>query len=422
MSGSISMRCIALAALTAACTATAMPASAADPTVEVLHYWTSGSESKAINVFKKSFEKAGGKWIDSPVAGGGGDAMNQVLRSRVLAGNPPGMTVLKGPNVTEWAELGKLATLDDIAAKDNWKTILPPLLNQIAQYNGHYVAIPVDIHRVNWMWINPALFAKIGVQPPKTWDEFNTVAEKFKAAGITPLAHGGQPWQDATIFETVVLGIGGVDFYRKTMVEQDIDALGSNTMVKVFDEMRKIRGYVDDSFSGRDWNLATTMVMNGNAAMQIMGDWAKGEFLAAGKIPGKDFLCVATPGAKGYILNSNSFAFFTSKDSDADEGRKLLAHTMLTEPVEIEYTRYKGSIPARLNVSREGYDACALASMDDLAASIKADTLVPSMAHEMATSGAMRGAIVDVVTEHFNSAMTSQEAVKRLVSAVEQAK
>ncbi|MEK1930074.1 MAG: ABC transporter substrate-binding protein, partial [Pararhizobium sp.] len=237
-----------------------------------------------------------------------------------------------------------------------------------------------------------------------------------------PLAHGGQPWQDATVFETVVLGLGGIDFYRKTMVEQDLDALGSDTMVKIFDQMRKIRGYVDDSFSGRDWNLSTTMVMNGDAAMQIMGDWAKGEFLAAEKIPGKDFLCVATPGDSGYILNSNSFAFFGSNNPDADAGRKLLAHTMLTEPVEIEYTRQKGSIPARLGVSREGYDNCALASMDDLATSIKADTLVPSMAHEMATSGAMRGAIVDVVTEHFNSAMTSQDAVKQLVAAVEQAK
>lgn len=422
MNGKLSMRTVALAMVSATWTFVPLPALAGDPTVEVLHYWTSGGESKAINVFKKNFESAGGKWIDSPVAGGGGDAMNQVLRSRVLAGNPPGMAVLKGPNVTEWAQLGKLATLDDVAAADDWKNILPPLLNQIAQYNGHYVAIPIDIHRVNWMWANPELFAKIGATPPKTWDEFNAVADKFKAAGITPLAHGGQPWQDATIFETVVLGLGGVDFYRKTMVEQNLDALGSPTMVKVFDEMRKIRGYVDDSFSGRDWNLATTMVMNGNAAMQIMGDWAKGEFLAAGKAPGKDFLCIPTPGASGYILNSNSFAFFASDNPDADAGRKLLAHTMLTEPVEIEYTKYKGSIPARLGVSRESYDACALASMDDLAISIKADTLVPSMAHEMATSGAMRGAIVDVVTEHFNSDMTSEEAVKRLVSAVEQAK
>lgn len=422
LSGRKKMRYAVALALTAAWGFAANPAAAGDPTVEVLHYWTSGGESKAINVFKSAFEAAGGKWIDSPVAGGGGDAMNQVLRSRVLAGNPPGMAVLKGPNVTEWAEQGKLAFLDDVAAKDDWQKILPPLLNDIVKYDGHYVAIPVDVHRVDWMWVNPALFAKIGATPPKNWDEFNAVAEKFLAAGITPLAHGGQPWQDATVFETVVLGIGGIDFYRKTMVEQDLDALGSDTMVKVFDQMRKIRGYVDSSFAGRDWNLATAMVMNGQAAMQIMGDWAKGEFLAAGKVPGKDFLCVPTPSDGGYILNSNSFAFFDSDGADKAAGRELLAHTMLSEKVEIDYTRFKGSIPARLGVSRDGYDSCATRSMDDLEASIKTDRLVPSMAHEMATSGAMRGAIVDVVTEHFNSDMSSEDAVKQLVAAVEQAK
>ena len=223
---------------------------------------TDVSGDKAISVFKDAMNNGGGKWIDSPVAGGGGDAMNTVLRSRVLAGDPPGMAVLKGPNVTEWAEKGKLASLDDVAKADNWDKLLPPLLSDIVKYKGHYVAVPVDIHRVNWIWINPTLLAKVGGKAPTTWDEFNALADKLKAAGITPLAHGGQSWQDATVFETVVLGIGGPDFYRKTMVKQDTQALGSDTMKKVFDQMRKLRGYVDPNFAGRDWNLATSMVMN----------------------------------------------------------------------------------------------------------------------------------------------------------------
>jgi glucose/mannose transport system substrate-binding protein len=57
-------------------------------TVEVLHWWTSGGEAKAVGELKKMFEAQGGKSTDSPVAGGGGDAAMTALCARVMAGNP----------------------------------------------------------------------------------------------------------------------------------------------------------------------------------------------------------------------------------------------------------------------------------------------------------------------------------------------
>ena len=148
---------------------------------------------------------------------------------------------------------------------------------------------PVNVHRIDWIWANASVLKSNGFGMPKTWDEFNATAKALQAKGIIPLAHGGQAWQDATVFEAVALGIGGANFFHDAFVKLDKKALQSDTMVKVFDQMRIMRGFVDKNFSGRDWNLATAMVMNGEAAFQIMGDWAKGEFLAAGKVPGKDF-------------------------------------------------------------------------------------------------------------------------------------
>ncbi|WP_240002452.1 ABC transporter substrate-binding protein [Oleisolibacter albus] len=390
----------------------------AEPTVEVLHFWTSGGESRAVNVLRQDFEKAGGKWIDAPVAGGGGDAASTVLRSRVLAGDAPNAVQLKGPSIKEWAEQGVLAPLDSVAKAENWDQLVPPQLQQVIKSDGHYVAVPVNIHRVNWLWSNPAALAKVGAQPPKTWEEFNAVATKLKAAGIVPLAHGGQPWQDATIFETVVLGLGGSEFYKKALVDLDEKALTSDTMVKVFDQMRTIRGFVDNGFSNREWNLATAMVMKGDAAMQIMGDWAKGELVAAGKVPGKDVLCTTTPGSDGFLLNSDSFVMFTAKDKDRTAGQMLLAKLMLGEKFQHEFNLTKGSIPARMTLPMDGFDACAQKSSQDLKQAIGAKTLMPSMAHEMAVPGSVRGAFLDVVTAHFNSDMSSKDAVKRLAEAV----
>jgi glucose/mannose transport system substrate-binding protein len=413
------------ATLLGAATALAFAGAAyAEPKIEVLHYWTSGGESKAVLELKKEFQAAGGTWVDSPVAGGGGDAAATVLRSRVLAGNPPSVVQMKGPNIKDWAGQGVLNDIDDVAKAENWDNLLPPLIKDVVTYEGKYVAAPVNIHRVNWIWANPDVLKKAGIAMPTTWDEFNAAADKLKAAGITPLAHGGQPWQDATVFETVVLGIGGPDFYHKAFVELDDATLRSDTMVKVFDEMRKLRGYVDEGFSNREWNLATGMVMNGQAAFQIMGDWAKGEFTAAGKKPGVDFLCAPTPGTQGYLLNTDSFVFFTVKGGGPDvvAGQKLFAKLLMGADFQEIFNLYKGSIPARLGVKRDKFDACAIKSMDDLDLSIKNHSLEPSMAHEMATTGAVRGAILDVVTEHFNSDMASAAAATKLADAVAAAK
>ena len=393
----------------------------AEGTVEVLHWWTSGGEAKAVGELKKAFEAEGGTWIDSPIAGGGGDAAMTALRARVVAGNPPTAVQLKGPGIQEWAAEGALRDVQDVATAENWDSVLPPALAEIMKYDGKYVAAPVNIHRVDWLWANPEVLKKAGVaEMPTTWDEFNAAAEKIKAAGFIPLAHGGQPWQDATVFEDVVLGVGGADFYRKALVELDDTALRSDTMVAAFDELRTLRGYVDPNFPGRDWNLATAMVMRGEAAFQIMGDWAKGEFLAAGKVPGKDFLCAPTPG-NGFVLNSDSFTFFNVSGDENIAGQKVLASKIMSPEFQEIFNLAKGSIPARTDVPLDKFDVCAIRSQDDLLAAIKNNSLVPSMAHEMAISRSVRGEFLDLVTQFFNSDMGSQDAANRLADAVQRA-
>ena len=163
------------------------------------------------------------------------------------------------------------------------------------------------MHSTNWVWVNKALFEKVGGPEPTSWENFVTLAKKFKDAGVVPVAHGGQAWQDATIFDGAVISAGGPDFYKKAFIELDETALASPTMAKAFDQLRTIRGMVDPNFPGRDWNLATAMVINGQAGMQIMGDWAKGEWVNAGKKAGEDFLCFRYPGTQGAVtFNSDS--------------------------------------------------------------------------------------------------------------------
>ena len=402
---------------TAAIMTMAAGAANAEPQAEVLHWWTSGGEAKSVVVLQQEFDGRGGTWTDMPVAGGGGDAAMTALRARVLAGNAPTAVQLKGPAIQEWYEEGVLADISSVAKANGWADVLPPSIANHMKCEGTWCAAPVNVHRIDWIWANADVLSKNGIKMPTTWAEFNAAAAKLQAAGVTPLAHGGQAWQDATVFEAVALGIGGADFFQKAFVDLDPATLKSDTMVKVFDQMRTMRGFVDSNFSGRDWNLATAMVMNGEAAFQIMGDWAKGEFLAAGKKPGVDFLCASTPG-EGFLYNVDSFAMFSVDGKDKKDGQLLLAELIVGKNFQKVFNLNKGSIPARVDVALDEFDSCAHTSAKDMADSNKGGSLLPSYAHGMALRGAQAGAITDVVTAHFNSDMSSADAVKMLADAV----
>lgn len=389
----------------------------AGPEAEVLHWWTSGGEAKSVAVLQKEFAENGGAWTDMPVAGGGGDAAMTALRARVLSGNAPTAVQLKGPAIQEWYEEGVLADISSVAEAEGWADVLPASIAGHMKCEGAWCAAPVNVHRIDWIWANADVLKANDIAMPTTWAEFNAAAEKLQAAGVIPLAHGGQAWQDATVFESVALGIGGPEFFKKAFIELDMDTLKSDTMVEIFDQMRTLRGYVDSNFAGRDWNLATAMVMNGEAAFQIMGDWAKGEFLAAGKVPGQDFLCASTPG-EGYLYNVDSFAMFDVDGDDKKSGQDLLAKLIVGQNFQKVFNLNKGSIPARVDVALDEFDSCAHTSAKDMNASNDSGSLLPSYAHGMALRGAQAGAITDVVTAHFNSDMSSAEAVEMLANSV----
>jgi len=214
------------------------PAAAAE-TVEVLHWWTSGGEAAALAVLKKKLESQGVTWQDVPIAGGGGEQAMTVLRARVTGGNPPTASQMLGFDIQDWAAQGVLANLNDIAAKEGWDKTIPPSLQAFSKYKGTWVAAPVNIHSTNWIWVNKKIFDDLGLKLPQSWDEFIADLDKVKAAGKVALAHGGQPWQEATIFDSVVLTTGGPTFYKKALIDLDPAIYQSPTCQRDGDSLRK---------------------------------------------------------------------------------------------------------------------------------------------------------------------------------------
>lgn len=407
----------------AAALSTVFTLSAQAEEVEVLHYWTSGGEAKSLIELKNILESKGVTWKDFAVAGGGGENAMTVLKTRAVAGNSPTAAQIKGPTIQEWGDEGTLADIDGVAQKEGWDDLLPSVVSSVMKYEGKYVAAPVNVHRVNWMWSNPEVFKKAGATLPTTWDEFFVAADKIKAAGMTAVAHGGQPWQDLTVFESVALGVGGADWYRKAFVDIDMDTLTDDTMIKSLETFKKIKQYIDKGAPGRDWNLATAMIIKGEAGMQFMGDWAKGEFTVAGKKPGTDYGCHAAPGTtNAFTFNIDSFAMFKQKNDDAKSGQEKLASAIMEPKFQEVFNLNKGSIPARLGMSMDNFDDCAKLSSVNFSSNAKSGTLVPSMAHGMSTFSSIQGAMSDAVTEFFNSdSITAKEAAAKMAKAVKAA-
>jgi glucose/mannose transport system substrate-binding protein len=406
------------AGLTMIATLYATPAFA-QQSVEVLHWWTSGGEAAALNVLKQTLEKQGVTWNDMPVAGGGGEAAMTAVRARVTAGNPPTAVQMLGFDILDWAKQGVLADMNDVASKGGWDKVIPKAIQKFSKYNGKWIAAPVNVHSTNWVWANKEVLAKAGItSEPKTFDEFIADAEKVQKAGFIGIAHGGQPWQEATIFDGVALSTGGIDYYRKAFIDLDPKSLDSPTTLKVFQRMAQIRKLVDKDFSGRDWNVASGLVITGKAGFQIMGDWAKGEFLNAKKVPGKDFLCFRMPGTQGDVtFNTDQFVMFKLNDPNKTAAQAKMAADIEDPSFQSSFNVVKGSVPARTDVPDTAFDDCGKKAIKDLAEANRNDTLVGSMAHGHAVPASIKNAFYDVITRHFNGQIDDKKAVTELAAA-----
>jgi glucose/mannose transport system substrate-binding protein len=379
---------------------------------EVIHWWTSGGEAVAIKQFADAYTKAGGTWIDTPIAGGGGAQARTVMANRTLGGDPPTAAQYNyGRQYEEIVKEGLLNDLNDVAAKGNWDKLLPEKIRNAVKVNGKYFAVPVNLHNENWVWFNKAVLAKAGAKEPTHLDEMFAAMDKVKAmGGVTPLALGGQGWQEGITFRSVLLAVGGQELYLKTFKDKDT---ASPQFRKAVETFKRLKGYVDTGSPGRDWNLATGMVIQGKAAFQMMGDWAKGEFVNANKVAGKDYGCFMAGGPKmPYAIGGDVFVFPKSKNKDARAAQDKLAELMISPAMQVAFNNRKGSIPIRTDVDTSQLDACAQAGVQ----AVKEGRLLQSD-NEILSPDA-KGAFEDAVSKFWNSNQSVDDAIKAMAVAL----
>ncbi|WP_413282993.1 ABC transporter substrate-binding protein [Vibrio sp. MA40-2] len=381
---------------------------AAKEEAEVMHWWTSGGESAAIKVLANAYEKEGGVWKDSAIAGGS-NARSAAI-NRMIGGSPTTAALFNtSQQYHEMIAEDMLNNIDVVAKANNWDQILPqPTLDAI-KVNGHFYAAPVNIHMPGWFWYSKEAFEKAGIdKEPQTTEELFSTLDKLKIAGYIPLALGGQSWQENLLFATVLSNVGGKDLYLDALGKRDKETLDSAEFRQVVDTFLKLKPYVDSGSPGRNWNDTTSLVINDKAGIQVMGDWAKGEFTQAKKVVDEDFGCFPGLGDDSlYIVGGDVFVFPKTDDKTQMQAQHKLVETMLMPSTQIAFNNLKGSIPVRTDLDVSSMDSCAQKGAEILKV---VERQIPD--GSMLMEEYLYGSLKDAVTEVWNGKnMTTDKAV-----------
>jgi glucose/mannose transport system substrate-binding protein len=382
---------------------------AVEDELEIYSWWTTGGEGEGLNalvdLYKSNFQEV----VTVTVL-----YDRNEFTDRMHAGSPPDsfQTHSGAELFSTWVGPGYVEPVTQLWADEGWLDKFPQDLIDMLSYRGDIYCVPLNTHRGNVLWYNPQIFATNNLTPPTTFDEFFTVADALQTVGITtPLALGDSgSWAATHLAESVLLGSLGPQGYRGLWNgSTDFDGPEVSAALETFAQMLD---YVNPDHGSLTWVEAAQRVVDGEAAMTIMGDWTVGYFEAMGLTPGVDFGWVPSPGSSGsFMIISDGFALphnAPHRDNAID-----WLKTLASGEGQDVFSLLKGSIPARTEpISPTLYGAYQRTAMFDYAE----DELTPSLAHGMAAPPSFATASNEVI-----SGFIAYEDVEATMNAWQQA-
>ncbi len=407
-------------ALLASAAGVALSGAAFAAEVEVVHWWTSGGENAAVSVFADEFEaQTEHIWADTAIAGG--NNARAAVMQRILGDDAPGAAQFNpGRQYEELIEGGLLLDLTELAEREGWRDFIRPesILTNACEKDGRIWCVPVNIHSWQWGWASIPVFEQSGVPVPTNLQQFLESAPKIRDAGFIPFAIGGENWQHTGAFNVTLVGLIGKENYYRLFRDRDSDYARSADVAEVFETWRELTSYKDEGSANRNWNDTTNLVITNQAALQIMGDWARGEFAVAGKVPGVDYECIPGPSDTPFLTTDGDIFLFPKQDDPEVEAAQLeMASLMINPRVQALFNVAKGSLPVRADVDMSLADACmrkGLALLDN------PDTVLTATNRFLTED--TQGQLNDLFSEFsFNQALSVEDAQERFAGIIESA-
>ncbi len=361
------------------------PSSPASSEVEILDWWTAGGEKEAINQLLALFQQEHPTEKALPTTIEGSTAARMTIQMRMNGGQPPDTFQANGGwDLLAWVLYNNV---DDTASKmdpmdpeaQGWADVMPKAVLETVSFKDRCYGVPLDIHRVNTLFYNKAVFARFALAEPATLDDLFAVAAELQASGIVaPIALGTK---DGTLpillFENLLVSRAGADYYRAFLLGQG-DPFAPEVAAAV-DDLATLLTYANANSAQLTWSQAADRVLTGDAAMTIMGDWDKGYMVSRGAAPDVDFGALPTPGTAGtFVFTTDTFGL--PKGAPNRSGTLDMLTTFGSKEGQDTFNPTKGSISPRSDTELSAYDAMGQRTIADFRQASESATVVAATA------------------------------------------
>ncbi len=374
--------------------------------LEIFSWWA-GTEGPALEALIELYEKTYSETevINATVTGGSGVNARAVLKTRMLGGNPPdSFQVHAGQElIGTWVTANRMEDLTPLFEAQGWMDAFPDeLIDLISTENGIW-SIPLTIHRSNVLWYVQNNLDEWGVSVPSSWDEFLEIAPMLQEQGVTPLVLATN-WTVNHLWESVALSVLGPENWN-ALWTGDL-AFDSDAAVEVWETLDEILEYTNDDASSLSWQQATDQIIDGEAAFNVMGDWAEGYMRnVQEQTPQEDFNWAPSPGTAGvFMLLSDSFGMPVGAPHPVNTYHFLVMAG--SKEGQDTFNPLKGSISARIDSDLTEYGVYSQSAAEDF----RNDTLVGSIAHGLVANEGFMNDFASVMEMFLNNRNPQQAA------------
>jgi ABC-type glycerol-3-phosphate transport system substrate-binding protein len=281
----------------------------------------------------------------------------QAIRAYLTASTPPDvMTWFAGNRARFFIDKGLILDISDVWESEGWNESYPAGFRALSTVDGKQYFLPSS-----WYWwavyYRTDIFEQYGLEPPETWEEFLQVCETLKENGIAPITIGTKyRWTAAAWFDYLNMRVNGPEFHINLMLGKE--RYDDPRVLTVFTDYWAPlieNGYFIEDPAAYTWAEAIPFMLNGEAAMYLMGDFLRDSY------PDEDedkldffrFPIIDSNVPIGEDAPTDGY-FMSANAQHVEDGKKFLAYLGSLEDQQA-WADNLGRLPTNMEVDTSGF-------------------------------------------------------------------